>query len=53
LVIRDIRFNGNGKGLIYPKIPPSNQLVWKAFEIAVEVAINNCGKSKQRIAQSG
>ena len=30
-----------------------NVLVWEAFEIAVEVAINNGGKAKKGIAQSG
>ena len=49
----DIRFNENGKGLLSPKIPPSNQLVWEAFDAAVEVVINNGGKAKKGNAQSG
>lgn len=49
----DIWFNENGKGLVSPKIPPANQLVWEAFEAAVEVVINNGGKAKKGNAQSG
>ena len=49
----DIWFNGNGKGLVSPKIPPTNQLVWEAFDAAVEVVINNGGKAKKGNAQSG
>ncbi|MDD7793821.1 DUF2089 family protein [Clostridium sp. 'White wine YQ'] len=49
----DIWFNENGKGLVSPKIPPANQLVWEALEAAVEVVINNGGKAKKGNAQSG
>lgn len=49
----DIWFNENGKGLVSPKIPPSNQLVWEAFEAAVEVVINSGGKARKGNAQSG
>lgn len=49
----DIWFNENGKGLISPKIPPTNQLMWEAFEAAVEVVIKNGGKAKKGNAQSG
>lgn len=49
----DIWFNGNGKGLVSPKIPPTNQLVWEAFDAAVEVVINNGGRAKKGNAQSG
>lgn len=49
----DIWFNENGKGLKSPKIPPTNQLVWEAFEAAVEIVINNGGKAKKGNAQSG
>ena len=36
-----------------PKIPPTNQLGWGAFDAAVEVVINNGGKAKKGNAQSG
>lgn len=49
----DIRFNENGKGLLSPKIPPANQLIWEAFDAAVEVVINNGSKAKKGNAQSG
>lgn len=49
----DIWFDGNGKGLVSPKIPPANQLIWEAFDAAVEVVINNGGKAKKGNAQSG
>lgn len=49
----DIWFNENGKGLVSPKIPPANQLVWEALEAAVEVVINNGGRAKKGNAQSG
>ncbi|WP_288222364.1 DUF2089 family protein [uncultured Clostridium sp.] len=49
----DIWFNENGKGLISTKIPPANQLVWEAFEAAVEVVVNNGGRAKKGNAQSG
>lgn len=49
----DICFDGNGKGLVSSKIPPANQLVWEAFDAAVEVVINNGGKAKKGNAQSG
>lgn len=49
----DIWFNENGKGLVSPKIPPTNQLVWEAFEAAVEVVIKNGGRAKKGNAQSG
>lgn len=48
----DIWFNENGKGLLSPKIPQTNQLVWDAFDAAVEVAVNNGGKAKNGNAQS-
>jgi len=49
----DICFHENGKGLVSPKIPPANQLVWEAFDAAVEVVMNNGGKAKKGNAQSG
>ena len=36
-----ISYDPNGKGLISPKIPPANQLSWKAFDAAVEVVVQN------------
>lgn len=49
----EIGFDPNGKGLISPKIPPANQLTWKAFDAAVEVVIQSGGKAKKGNAQSG
>jgi len=49
----EIGYDPNGKGLISPKIPPANQLVWEAFDAAVEVVIQNGGKAKKGNAQSG
>jgi len=49
----DIWFNENGRGLVSPKIPPVNQLVWEVFDAAVEVVVNNGGKAKKGNAQSG
>lgn len=49
----DIWFDTNGKGLVSPKIPPSNQLVWEAFDAAVEVVIQNGGKAVKGKARSG
>lgn len=49
----DIWFSENGRGLVSPKIPPANQLVWEAFDAAVEVVMNNGGKAKKGNAQSG
>ncbi|MBC3803322.1 DUF2089 family protein [Acetobacterium fimetarium] len=48
-----IAYDPNGKGLISPKIPPANQLSWKAFDAAVEVVVQNGGKAKKGNAQSG
>ncbi|MHB8963875.1 MAG: hypothetical protein ACYC5K_12070 [Saccharofermentanales bacterium] len=49
----DIGFDTSGKGLISPKIPPAHQLIWEAFEAAVEVVIKNGGKAYKGNAQSG
>lgn len=49
----DICFDENGKGLVSPKIPPANQLIWEAFDAAVEVALNNGGKVVKGKARSG
>lgn len=49
----DIWFDEGDKGLVSPKIPPANQLVWEAFDAAVEVVMNNGGKAKKGNAQSG
>jgi hypothetical protein len=49
----DIWYDANGKGLVSPKIPPANQLVWEAFDAAVEVVVNNGGKAVKGKARSG
>lgn len=49
----DIRFDEGDKGLVSSKIPQANQLIWEAFDAAVEVAIENGGKAKKGNAQSG
>ncbi|MEJ8555043.1 DUF2089 family protein [Tepidibacter sp. Z1-5] len=49
----DIWYDANGKGLVSPKIPPANQLVWGVFDAAVEVVINNGGKAIKGKARSG
>lgn len=49
----EIRFDSNGKGIISPKIPPVNQLIWEAFDAAVEVVIKNGGKANKGKARSG
>lgn len=49
----DIWFDTEDRGLVSPKIPPTNQLGWEAFDAAVEVVINNGGKAKKGNARSG
>jgi len=49
----DIWFDEGDKGLVSSKIPSANQLVWEAFDAAVEVTMNNGGKAKKGNAQSG
>jgi hypothetical protein len=49
----DIRYDTFGKGLLSTKIPPANQLTWKAFDAAVEVVIKNNGKAEKGKARSG
>lgn len=49
----EIWFDASGKGLTSPKIPPANQLVWDAFEAAVEVVIQNGGKAVKGKARTG
>lgn len=49
----DIWFSSNGRGLISPKIPPANQLVWEVFDAAVEVVLHNGGKALKGNARSG
>lgn len=49
----DIGFDEKCKGLASPKIPPANQLLWEAFDAAVEVVINNGGKAVKGKARSG
>lgn len=48
-----IWFDENGKGLVSPKIPPANQLMWEVFDAAVEVVVNNGGKAVKGKARSG
>lgn len=49
----EIGYDSSGKGLVSPKIPPANQLIWEAFEAAVEVVIKNGGKAMKGKARSG
>jgi len=49
----DIGFDVNGRGLISQKIPPANQLIWEAFDAAVEVVIKNGGEAVKGKARSG
>ena len=49
----DIWFDEGDKGLVSSKISSTNQLVWEAFDAAVEIAMNNVGKAKKGNAQSG
>ncbi len=49
----EIWFDTFGKGLVSPKIPPANQLIWEAFDAAVEVVVNNGGKAAKGNARSG
>lgn len=49
----EIWFDGNGKGLVSPKIPPANQLIWEAFDAAVGIVIQNGGKAVKGNARSG
>ncbi|MEH7239095.1 DUF2089 family protein [Bacillus sp. JJ1562] len=49
----EIWFDTNGKGLVSPKIPPANQLIWEAFDAAVEVVVSNGGKAPKGNARSG
>lgn len=49
----DIRYCENGNGLASSKIPPANQLIWSAFDAAVEIVLKNGGKAKKGNAQSG
>lgn len=49
----EIGYASNGKGLISPKIPPANQLIWEAIEAAVEVVTQNGGKAIKGKARSG
>ncbi|MCT4660942.1 MAG: DUF2089 domain-containing protein [Tissierellales bacterium] len=49
----DIAYDANGQGLISTKIPPIDQLIWKAFDAAVEIVIKNNGKAMKGKARSG
>ena len=49
----EIWFDKDDKGLVSPKIPPANQLIWAVFDAAIEIVINNGGKAKKGNAQSG
>ena len=49
----DIWFDEGDKGIVSSKISTENQLVWEAFDAAVEVVMNNDGKAKKGNAQSG
>ena len=45
-------FDPNGKGLVSPKIPVPNHLIWEVFDAAVEVVIQKGGAMKGK-ARSG
>ncbi|RFU70028.1 DUF2089 domain-containing protein [Bacillus sp. V59.32b] len=49
----DIGFDPNGKGLVSPKIPVPNHLIWEVFDAAVEVVYQNGGKAMKGKARSG
>lgn len=49
----EIWYDGNGKGLISPKIPIPNQLTWEVFDAAVEIVLKKGGKAEKGKAQSG
>jgi hypothetical protein len=49
----DIGFDPNGKGLVSPKIPVPNHLIWEVFDAAVEVVIQKGGKAMKGKARSG
>ena len=49
----EIWFDEDDRGIVSPKLAPSNQLGWEDFDAAVEVVINNGGKAKKGNAQSG
>ena len=49
----DIEYDPNEKGLVSSKIPPKDQLIWEAFDAAVEVIINNGGQAPKGNARSG
>lgn len=49
----EIGYDPNGKGLISPKIPPANQLIWDIFDAAVEIVLQNGGKAVKGKARSG
>ena len=48
-----ITYDNSGKGLASPKIPPVNQLVWEAFDAAVELVVKNGGRAVKGNARSG
>ena len=49
----EVGFDPNGKGLVSPKIPVPNHLIWEVFEAAVEVVLQNGGKVMKGKARSG
>lgn len=49
----EIRYDSNNKGLVSPKIPLANQLIWEAFDAAVEIVIQSGGKARKGKARSG
>lgn len=49
----EIGFDVDGSGLVSPKIPIAKQLVWEVFDAAVEIVIENGGRAKKGMAQSG
>lgn len=49
----EISYRWDGKGLLSPKIPLENQLIWEVFDAALEVVINNGGQAVKGKAQTG
>lgn len=49
----DIEYDLDGRGLTSSKIPPKDQLIWEAFEAAVEIIISNGGQAPKGNARSG
>lgn len=49
----EISYREDGKGLLSPKIPLEDQLIWEVFDSALEVVLKNGGQAIKGKAQSG